>query len=173
MLSPAAVVMLAAVGRMSVDALWVRSSAPANVTMHSRFARTRRTAEIALTGRGVPEVEEPLLDDLDVGELEGAGLDAYRRFTEEHGGHVAYPGGETRHEAALRYAEAFRLIAARREERILVVTHELAVRFAVNALADASGLDEPRLAIPNATPFLFTSERLAEAAGRIDDLARG
>ena len=46
------------------------------------------------------------------------------------------------------------------------------MRFAVNAFAGASGLDEPRLAIPNATPFLFPAERLAEAAERIDELAR-
>ena len=40
--------------------------------VHTRFPRTRETAEIALGGRDeVPLVEEKLLDDIDIGDLEG------------------------------------------------------------------------------------------------------
>ena len=47
----------------------------ANVTLdlcvHTRFERSRRTAEIAVASRDVPVIEEPLLDDIDLGDLEG------------------------------------------------------------------------------------------------------
>jgi broad specificity phosphatase PhoE len=42
-----------------------------DLCIHTRFSRTRETAEIALAERSVPLAEEPLLDDIDVGELEG------------------------------------------------------------------------------------------------------
>ena len=38
--------------------------------VHTRFARTRETADAMLLGRDVPRLVEPLLDDIDVGELE-------------------------------------------------------------------------------------------------------
>src|SRR5580765_7317037 len=44
---------------------------PIELCMHTRFGRTRVTAELALAGRSVPLAEQPLLDDIDVGELEG------------------------------------------------------------------------------------------------------
>ena len=47
-----------------------------DLCIHTRFARTRDTAAIALEGRDVPFELEPLLDDVDVGELEGRTLEA-------------------------------------------------------------------------------------------------
>src|SRR5687767_8634226 len=49
-----------------------------DLCVHTRFGRTRTTAEIALAGRAVPLEVEPLLDDIDVGELEGVTIDDYR-----------------------------------------------------------------------------------------------
>ena len=40
---------------------------PLERCVHSRFDRTRETAEIALAGRTVEIEVEPLLDDIDVG----------------------------------------------------------------------------------------------------------
>ena len=68
------------------------------------FSRTRETAEIALAGRDVPFEEEPLLDDIDVGELEGKTLDDYRAWKREHTRRDAFPGGESLDDAARRYA---------------------------------------------------------------------
>ena len=40
-----------------------------DLCIHTRFGRTRATAEIVLGGRPVPLEEEPLFDDIYVGEL--------------------------------------------------------------------------------------------------------
>jgi 2,3-bisphosphoglycerate-dependent phosphoglycerate mutase len=144
---------------------------PVDLCVHTRFERTQRTAELALAGREVPLLVEPLLDDLDVGSFEGAGLDEYRAFRDAHPRSRPFPGGESRDDAALRYAEAWRLVAARPERTIVVVCHEIPVRYALNAAAGSEELDGPRRAIPNATPFLLDAGTLAAAAARIGELA--
>ena len=53
--------------------------------VHTRFPRTRETAEIALGERvDVPLVVEPLLDDIDIGDLEGEPLETYRAWKHGH-----------------------------------------------------------------------------------------
>src|SRR4051812_30021832 len=53
---------------------------PIDLCVHTRFPRTRETAARALSERRVPFYEEPLLDDIDVGRLEGETIDAYREW---------------------------------------------------------------------------------------------
>src|ERR671937_663267 len=77
---------------------------PVEVCVHSRFPRTRETAEIALAGRDVSFETEPLLDDIDIGELEGQTLDDYRAWKDLHTRDDAFPGGESLNDAARRYA---------------------------------------------------------------------
>src|SRR6185437_4887204 len=55
-----------------------------DLCIHTRFARTLETAGIALAGRNVPLKLEPLLDDIDVGELEGETIEDYRAWKREH-----------------------------------------------------------------------------------------
>jgi broad specificity phosphatase PhoE len=143
---------------------------PVELVVHTRFGRTRETAEIAFGGRAPFEVE-PLLDDVDVGDLEGASLDDYRAWKREHHRVDPFPGGESLDDAARRYAEAFRRLAARPEQVVAVVCHEIPVRYALNAAAGSDDLDGPEHAIPNATPFLFGDAALLRAAERIDELA--
>ncbi len=81
---------------------------PIDVCVHTRFGRTRETAKLALGGRDVPLDDEPLLDDIDVGELEGKTIDEYRAWKREHARSDRFPGGESLDEAAVRYAEGFR-----------------------------------------------------------------
>ena len=57
---------------------------PIDLCVHTRFGRTRETAAIALAGRDVAFEVEPLLDDIDVGELEGKTLDDYRAWKRAH-----------------------------------------------------------------------------------------
>ncbi len=143
---------------------------PVDLCVHSRFGRTRETAEIALAGRDVVFETEPLLDDIDIGELEGKTLDDYRAWKRAHTRADAFPGGESLDDAARRYAEAFRKLLTRTEERILVVTHEIPLRYAINA-ADGSGdLDGPTHQLANATPYLFDEPALARAADQIERL---
>jgi broad specificity phosphatase PhoE len=144
---------------------------PLDLCVHTRFGRTRETAETALGDRDVPQLEEPLLDDIDVGELEGKTLDEYRAWKLEHTRSDAFPGGESLDDAARRYARAFEGLLARAEQSVLVVCHEIPVRYALNAAAGSDDLDGPEHAIPNATPYLFDETTLARAARHIRELA--
>ncbi len=56
-------------------------------------------------------------------------------------------------------------------ESVLVVCHELAIRYALNAAAGSDELDHPLHEIPNATPYLFDAPVLAAAVDRIELLA--
>lgn len=141
-----------------------------DLCVHSRFERTRRTAELALAGWGVPLREEPLLDDIDVGELEGRSVDDYRAWKAEHSRADAFPGGESLDDAARRYATALRgLLDGSR--RVLVVCHEVPLRYALNAAGGSDSLDGPAHEIGNAVPYLFSPARLRVAVERIETLA--
>lgn len=139
--------------------------------VHTSFGRTLDTAAIALAGRDVPMVVEPLLDDIDVGDLEGRSIDDYRAWKRAHSRSDAFPGGESLDDAARRYASGFRALLARPEERVLVVCHEIPVRYALNAAGGSDDLDGPVHELRNATPYLFDEPALERAAARIERLA--
>jgi broad specificity phosphatase PhoE len=139
--------------------------------LHTRFGRTLETARIAVEGRDVPLLEEELFDDVRIGELEGLTVDDYRAWKREHTRSDRFPGGESLDEAAHRYAEAYRRLLALPYERVLVVCHEIPIRYALNAVGRSDDLDAPVHKIPNAGPFLFGDEELLEAAEVIDRLA--
>jgi probable phosphoglycerate mutase len=138
--------------------------------VHTRFRRTRETADAMLLGRDVPRLEEPLLDDVDVGELEGATIEDYRAWKRVHPRDEPFPGGESLDDCARRYALAFRRLLVRPERSVLVVCHEIPVRYALNAAAGSDDLDGPEHLIPNATPYLFDAAALERAAARIEQL---
>jgi broad specificity phosphatase PhoE len=141
--------------------------------LHTRFPRTAQTAAIALAGRDVPCQVEPLFDDIDVGDLEGASIEEYRAWKHGHPREVAFPGGESLDDAARRYAEGFRRLLARPEERLLLVTHEIPIRYALNGAAGSDSLDGPAHELRNATPFLFDEDGLQRAAEGIDRVLAG
>lgn len=143
-----------------------------DLCVRSRFPRALETAELALAGRGVAVEVDERLDDIKIGDLEGLGIADYRAVKKEVGRKRPFPGGESLDDAARRYAAAFRDLAARGEERILVVCHEIPVRYALNAAAGSEALDGPPFHdLPNAVPFLFDGEVLGRAAVRIAELA--
>lgn len=144
-----------------------------DLCIHTRFSRTRQTAELALGGRPVPLEVEPLLDDIYVGELEGQTIDEYRAWKREHERSEAFPGGESLDDAARRYAAAYERLLARPERRILVVCHEIPVRYAINAAAGSDELDAPAHGIGNCVPHLFDEEALTRAVAGIRRLTPG
>jgi len=146
---------------------------PVDACLHTRFARTLETAQIALASRNVPLFEEELLDDVRVGELEGWTIGEYRAWKREHTRADRFPGGESLDEAARRYADAYRRLLEQPYKCVLVVCHEIPIRYALNAVGDSDDLDAPVHAIPNAAPFLFGEEALNKAAERIAQLATG
>jgi broad specificity phosphatase PhoE len=142
--------------------------------VHTRFPRTLETARLAVHGRGVPLEVEPLLDDIDVGELDGCELDAYREVKKKLGRTRPFPGGESLDDAARRYALGFEQLVERGTGHVLVVCHEIPIRYALNAAAGVDALDGPPFHdVPNAVPYLFQRDALARAAGRIRALATG
>jgi broad specificity phosphatase PhoE len=161
-------------GRAQARALGIQlAEVPLDLCVHTRFARTRQTAEAALGGRDVPLVEEPLLDDIDVGELEGSSIGDYRSWKKAHTREDRFPGGESLDEAAHRYARGYRALLERDGSCALVVCHEIPVRYLINAAAGSDDLDGPVHAIQNATPYLFDETALERAAARIDELVPG
>jgi broad specificity phosphatase PhoE len=143
---------------------------PIALGVHTRFPRTRRTLELALAGRDVPFVEEPLLDDVYIGDLEGKSTDDYRAWKAEHTRADRFPGGESLDEAALRYARGYRRLLELDADAVLVVCHEIPLRYALNAAAGSDELDGPVHALPNAEPFLFDEPALERAAERVEKL---
>lgn len=141
--------------------------------LHSRFPRTRATAELALAGReDVPLLEEPLFDDVDVGELDGASLDDYREWKRAHTRADAFPGGESLDAAAGRYAAGLRSLLASPYRSVLVVCHEIPIRYALNAAAGSVELDGPAHGIGNAIPYLFDEDGLEQAAQGIERILK-
>lgn len=144
---------------------------PLDLVVVSPFPRAQQTAEIALGGREVAQVVDDDLGDVRIGELEGASLDDYRRAPAHSNRGERFPGGESLDEAALRYARAFEGLLAREEPTTLVVSHEIAVRYAINAASGSDELDGPVHSVANAAPYLFDEGSLGRTVARIRQLA--
>jgi broad specificity phosphatase PhoE len=171
---PAVAVGLTAQGESEAAGLAVQlAGMHLDLCLHTRFGRTRATAKIVLEGRPVPLEVEPLLDDIDVGGLEGRTIDDYRAWKQEHTREDAFPEGESLDDAARRYADAYERLLARPEQRILVVCHEIPVRYALNGASGSDDLDGPVHEIGNCIAHLFDEEGLARAVEGIRRLAPG
>jgi len=148
------------------------ANAELDLCVHTRFPRTHETTQLALGGRSIPVEVEPKLDDIRIGDLDGEPLARYREVKRALGRKQPFPGGESLDAAALRYADAFDRLAGLEVGCILVVCHEIPVRYALNAAAGADNLDGPPFHdIANATPYAFDGRLLARAAARIRELA--
>ena len=144
---------------------------PLDLVAVSPFPRSVQTANIALEGRDVPHLVDDDLGDVRIGELEGESLDAYRASPAHSNRKERFPGGESLDEAALRYAGAFERLLRRDEAAILVVCHEIPVRYLVNGAAGSAELNGPLHYVANAAPYLFDEASLLHAVGRMRELA--
>lgn len=138
----------------------------------SEFARVRETADIALAGRDVPRLVLPELNDIAFGRFEGGPLEEYQLWAHAHGPADDCPGGgESRVDAAGRYAAAFRRLLARPEKTILVVAHALPIRYLLSALIEQnpSAIVEP---VSHAEPHRFSAAQLARATERLESWCR-
>jgi broad specificity phosphatase PhoE len=168
---PAVEVPLTEDGREEARQLGIQvANVPFDVCVHTRFGRTRDTLAIAVAGRGLPVAVEPLLDDIDVGELEGQSIDDYRTWKRAHRRSDPFPGGESLDDAARRYAQGFRRLLERPEQHLLVVCHEIPLRYALNAAGGSAELDGPVHELRNATPYLFDAPALERAAAQVEAL---
>ena len=136
----------------------------------SEFQRAQETADLALTGRDVPRLVLPELNDIRFGEFEGRLLADYRAWARAHGPEDEVPGGESRAESVRRYVAAFGTILARPEPTILVVAHSLPIRYALNAAA--GGLPKPAMQpVSYAEPFPLSAPELTAAVERLETWA--
>jgi broad specificity phosphatase PhoE len=104
----------------------------------SAFRRTAETADLALEGRAVPRLVVPELNDIAVGTFEGGPLDAYRAWAWSHGPSEPAPGGgESRADAAARFARGYRELLGRPEPSVLLVAHSLPLRYLLGAARGA------------------------------------
>ena len=158
-------------GREEARQLGIQIAAmPLEVCIHTRFGRTRETAEIAVAGREIPFLTEPLLDDVNVGDLDGRPLDEYRTWKRAHTRSDRFPGGESLDEAAARYAAGWASVLAEPHDLVFVVCHEIPLRYAINGAAGSDSLDGPVHELRNATPYLFDENGMKRAVAGIERL---
>ena len=169
---PSQPVRLTEQGREEARYLGVQlANLPLDACVHTRFPRTRETAELALASRDVELLVEPLLDDIDVGDFDLAPVEEYRTWKRSHTRRDPFPGGESLDDAARRYAEGYRRLLTTPYERVLVICHEIPLRYAINAAGGSDVLDGPVHDLRNASPYLFSAEALERAAAGIERLA--
>ena len=142
-----------------------------DICMHTRFPRTRQTADIALGKREVKYVVEPLFDDVNIGQFDGALTEEYRKWKKGRGRAERFPGGESLVETAQRYADGVQKLVDSSYQTIFLVCHDIPLRYLLNAAGGSHWLDGPIHDVPNATAFLFDEAALRRAAPRIRELA--
>lgn len=124
----------------------------------SAFLRTQETLEIALAGRAVPRLVLPELDEIDFGSFDGGLLAAYRAWAASEPPDLPAPGGgESRAQAASRFARGLRLVLERPEPSALLVGHALCLRYFIDG---AQGLVPAPLMVPldHAVPFGLSAD---------------
>ena len=159
---PSVPIPLNATGLAQVEALRSRMAAlPLDLGVCTRFPRARQTKGILLDGRDVPRVICPDLDDVGLGDFEGAPVTEYRACRDEYGP-VARPpgGGESRIDALTRYVRGFESVLGRGERFPLIVTHDIPIRFLRNAIADDDPISGPIRSIDNASLLVVTEAEL-------------
>jgi broad specificity phosphatase PhoE len=151
-------------GRVAAAALGRRlEHCPFDLALHTRFARTRETLLLLLDRRpGVRVGVEAAFDDIDVGIFEGQDVQVYRDWRARHGFAEAPPGGESRLAVLARYADGCaRLLARHDASRVLLVVHDIPIRFLRNALLVADPIDGPVRTVANLERLSVDEPQLA------------
>ena len=142
------------------------------VAVSSAFARTRQTLAVALEGRGVPTVVVEELNEIHFGSFDDGPLDTYRAWAAAHPPTERAPGGgESRADAAARFARGLRRVLERPERTILVVGHALVLRYVLDA---AEGLAPAPLMTPveHAAPYRLDRGGVERAADLLEAWSR-
>lgn len=139
-------------------------SEPIDLGVSSRLLRAQETLALALAGRTLPIMIEPLLDEIGFGSFEGGPLPAYRSWAWEHEPDAACPGGgESRASAARRFADGLVALLRRPEETVLAVSHGVPLRYVLGAAAGR--FPSVRVEhVPHATPYRLERESVELAA---------
>ena len=132
--------------------------------MSTRLARTQETLGLALGARDVPRIVLPAFDEIDFGAYEGGPLADYRTWAWSNEPDAPCPGGgESRVEAAERFATALDELLDRPEDVVVAVSHALPVRYVIDA-SDGS-FPAARIGhVPHAVPFELDADAVERAA---------
>lgn len=162
--NPSQPVALTARGRTQARGLGAQlAGLRVDLAIGTRLLRTQQTIDLALDGRPVPSLIDPGFDEIRAGDLDGAPIDAYRSWMDQHTTGDRLPHGESIDDALRRYAGALRRLVARKEKVTLVVIHEIALRYI--AAAAPSPLTDT--AFPHAAPYLFDEAAVRRAAASL------
>lgn len=143
-----------------------------DVGVVTELRRTQETLELALDGRPVPHIVVPELNEIDFGSFEGGPLLRYREWAASEPPTLEAPGnGESRAQAAARYARGLRVLLARPESRLLAVGHALGVRYLLDA---ADGVFPASLITPveHVAPHRLTAAAVETAAATLEEWSR-
>lgn len=138
----------------------------------TELARTQETLSLALGARSVPRLVVGDLNEIAFGSYADGPLDEYRAWAASRAPAEPAPGnGESRADAAARYAQGLRRLLERPEPVVLHVGHALAVRYVIDA---AQGLaPAPRMApVEHAIPFRLSAPQVESAAALLEDWSR-
>jgi probable phosphoglycerate mutase len=134
----------------------------------SSLRRTQETLELALDGSAAPRLVLPELDEIHFGSFDGGLMERYRSWAAAEPPDVTAPGGgESRAQAAARYARALRIVLARPEVQVLLVGHALSIRYLLDA---ARGLAPAPLIVPveHAVPHALEAAEVRSAASLLE-----
>lgn len=138
----------------------------------TRLVRTQETLALALSDRTAPRVVVPELDEIHFGSFDGGSLAEYRAWAASHPPDQPAPGGgESRADAAARFARGLEVILARPERVVLLVGHALFLRYVLDA---AAGLVPAPLMAPvvHASPHRLRAADVRAAARVLSDWSR-
>jgi broad specificity phosphatase PhoE len=137
---------------------------PVDLGVSTRLARTQETLDLALGSRDVPQLVLPGLDEIDFGAFEGGSLAEYRAWAWTNEPDAACPGGgESRVQAAERFAGALDTLLARTEALVVAVSHSLPIRYILDA-ADGSFPSARIEHVPHAVPHALDADAVERAA---------
>ena len=137
---------------------------PIDLGIATALARTQETLELALGDRDVPRIVDAGLGEIGFGSFEGGPLAEYRSWAWTNEPDAPCPGaGESRVQAAERFAVALHGLLARPEDVVLAVSHALPIRYVLDAADGAypAARIEP---VPHATPFALDADDVERAA---------
>ena len=131
--------------------------------------RTRETLERALAGREVPTLVVPELNEIHFGSFDGGLLVEYRAWAGAEPPSLRAPGGgESRSDAAARYARGLSVVLDRPEDRALVSGHALSVRYVLDAVAGLVPAALMAWPVEHAVPHRLDADDLRRAAELLD-----
>lgn len=138
----------------------------------TQLRRTQETLELALSGRHVPTIVVPELNEIDFGSFDGGPLDRYRSWAASESPSLSAPGGgESRAAAAVRFARGLRFVSERPEAVVLVVGHALAIRYLLDA-AQALPPAARMAPVEHARPYRLSAAEADAAATLLEEWSR-